>query len=123
MTTLTLPDRSLLTPFRCDVMDMVIQHGARRGYNISYGSLADYLGRPNMLGHHLAYPLGDVSIWCHKAGLPLLSSIVVSEHTEEPGEGFWTLVGSLYRPWAKPKDRKSFLQNMQDSVYAYWEGR
>lgn len=111
----------MLSSFRQDVMQAIIEEGARPGHNISYGQLADAIGRPEMLGHHLAFPLGDVSRHCHRMGLPLLSAIVVGEHSEEPGEGFWAMVNGLYK--VMPYDRQGFLANMQDSVYSYWEDR
>jgi len=110
-----------LSTFRCNVMDAIIEYGARPRHNISYRQLAEAIGRPTMLGHHLAYPLGDIGYWCHRAGLPILTSIVVSEQSEEPSEGFWDLIRNLYK--VQPANRKSFLANMQDSVFAYWGER
>jgi hypothetical protein len=105
-----------LTPFRREVMAAVIEHGAQEARCLSYRQVAEAINRPTMLGHWLAYPLGDISRWCHRAGLPLLSSIVVSEHSEEPSEGFWHLVDGLYK--VRPIDRAAFLVNMQTSVFA-----
>lgn len=107
-----------LTPFRVNLRGALIQHGANLGRCLTYEETAFLIGRPGMLGHHLAYPLGDVSRDCFRRGEPLLSSIVVSEHSEEPGEGFWVMVDGLYR--VPPYDRREFLANMQQAVFRYW---
>ena len=77
---------------------------------------------PDMLCHHLAYPLGDVSLDCHRRGEPLLSSIVVRNDSQEPGEGFWRLVDGLYKvkPYRGPEGQQEFLTNMQNSVFRYF---
>ena len=122
MTTMTeVPGVTLfLTSFQRRVMDVLIE-AARAGRCMTYKEVATAAGRPEMLGHWLANTLGDISKWCHKAGMPLLSAIVVSEHSEDPGEGFWRMVDNLYR--IRYTDGETFLRNMQAAVFAFWRDR
>ena len=56
---------------------------------ISYGDLADLMGKDRRAGHTLGRQLGIVGYYCLNCNLPPLNVIVVTEKEEEPG---WRVV-------------------------------
>lgn len=116
---LELPMNQPLTIYRQQIREAIIDHGNVFERTMTYFELAVAIGRPQMPLHYFAFPLGDVSLDCHRRGEPLLSAIVVSEHTGEPGDGFWKMINTIYRARFVPRDRELFLQNMQESVLRF----
>lgn len=39
--------------------------------------------------------LGDLSCWCNEIGAPMISSLVINENKNEPGNGFYRLYEEL----------------------------
>jgi hypothetical protein len=58
--------------------------------NVTYKELSERV-IPNINPRNVGYNIGEVSKLCYELGLPLLSSIVVSSNTGNPGHGFYIL--------------------------------
>ena len=62
---------------------------------ITYKELCDRAG--NVIAPRPSAPyLGDLSYWCVEAGMPMISSMVVSQETGMPGPGFYPFYRTTY---------------------------
>ena len=90
-------------------------NGLRKGV-LTYGDLAELMGKPRRAGYTLGRQLGIVGHYCLDCGLPPLNVIVVNEKREKPGFGVvWTPGSSVKKdqrkvlkyPWFELRPQRS----------------
>lgn len=84
--------------------------------SITYGQLADRLV-PKMNPRNLDRPLGQISDFCKDNGMPLLSTIVVSQNTLLPGDGYFRC---FFPNTKKELYKKVFLEQKAEVVAFNW---
>lgn len=91
-------------------------------YLITYGELNEEceLGfkYPRYTG--LNKVLEGISIYEHKNGRPLISSIVIRKTDRKPGEGFYSLAKKLGK-LKYGDDKEVFLNRERDELVKYWK--
>ena len=85
--------------------------------NITYEEIKNQTGIPTYLpGHDVGAYVGDLSMHCHKLGLPLISVMVVSKETQICGEGFFKLCNGLNVHPEYKTSMKSMFKVCMDEV-------
>lgn len=73
-----------------------VMHSARnpaKPETMSYGALAEAMGRERRAGHTLGRPLSIIGKFCALNKLPPLNTLVVNQDDEEPGDAVFVRKG------------------------------
>ena len=95
----------------------------RQGATVQYGTLCDDMRREGVAnlephGTPLAALLGQINVLEHEEGRPLISAVVVSKDTGEPGVGFWNLAeGVGFKIGDTIEQREAFWLDALADVY------
>lgn len=96
------------------------------GETITYGDLTDELRKRNLIdlephGAAFAALLGQINIQEHDDGNPLISAVVVSRETRQPGVGFWNIAADLgLSPGETPDQRELFWLTSLKECHERW---
>ena len=98
-----------------------LQRVADEKRTIAYSRLCEEMRSKGIIhldphGTRLAGLLGQINVLEHDAGNPLISAVVVSKKTMEPGLGFWNTAKDLgIKVGDSPDERQAFwLQSLND---------
>jgi len=104
---------------------LYLQQIAHEQRTVSYSDIARLAGL-NMDReedrHRLALILGDISIYEHDQGRPMLSAVVVYQAENQPGKGFFDLARQLGKYHGGSDAFEFFVQELQ-AVHACWKDR
>jgi hypothetical protein len=98
----------------------------RQGSTIQYGTLCEEMRREGVLtlephGTPLAALLGQINVLEREEGRPLISAVVVSKDTGQPGVGFWNLAQEMGSDIGDtPERREAFWLDALAACHAYW---
>lgn len=107
------------------IRDILIEE-ARSGRLISYTKLSQQVTATPLTpdAHALHQMLGDVSREADQGGGPLLSALVVYEHDQVPGPGFFAMARALGRQFEDNKlGRLEFWQAETRRVFEQWRDK
>jgi len=99
---------------------------AARGQVIYYTELAPLVGLPKQgqhMGSEIGHLLGEISEDEHRAGRPMLSSIVIGA-SKKPGSGYYQLARDLGKlRGTGTAEESAFWESEKAAVYKYWGAR
>jgi hypothetical protein len=96
------------------------------GSTIQYGTLCDEMRRAGIAnlephGTPLAALLGQINVLEHEEGRPLISAVVVSKDTGQPGVGFWNLAEAAgFKIGDTLEQREAFWLDELTACHAFW---
>jgi hypothetical protein len=101
---------------------------ARTGkITISYSKLVDQLDlhydlRDENDREYLTEDVGEVSIFEHKKGRPMLSCLVIHKMSKNQGDAFYKIYGELHGiDWEEVRSKKKkYIGKEMDDVRAFW---
>lgn len=113
-------------------MDQKVRHYlielARKDKSITYQELSDHcqlgliMQDSEFARAEIGRILGDISVYEHDHGRPLLSALVISKGGNYQGNGFYKLCESLgYGNWKKLKSDIAFEIGQMNACYAFWK--
>lgn len=104
-----------------DLFDELVRV-ARGGNTTTYGNISPLIGIHEIHGDAdvaaISAELDAVSVHEHQQGQPLLSVLVVNQHTLRPGPGFFTMARRLGR--FRRGDQDSFFIEELNAVHDFW---
>lgn len=108
---------------RYDLAYNLMIGAAARGQVIYYTELAPLVGLQktgNLMGAEIGHLLGEISEDEHRAGRPLLSSIVVNS-TGKPGPGYYRCARDVGRlRGTDTAEERAFWKSEKEAVCEYW---
>jgi len=98
---------------------------AQRKQTITYGILASKTGLDINPGWHLFIGeyLDEINTKETSKGRPMLTAVVVSEETREPGNGFYKCALDSCEMWDGKGDPKTFWRKELERVWDYWSAK
>ena len=92
---------------------------------VTYQEIAQLMGLPlsgNHMGKEVGHILGEISEDECKQGRQMLSAVAVGV-SGEPGDGFYTLAGQLYKldEGVTAEQKKDFWKNEKAKLYKTWQ--
>lgn len=85
---------------------------------MSYGELCKLVGN-KIDPRNIANYIGDLSVWCHKIGAPMISSLIYNQASNMPGKGFFRLYSDLYDRNVKKEDEERVFVDEVNKVLHY----
>lgn len=87
---------------------------------ITYGELSDQID--NLVSpRNTASYLGDLSVWAHEAGAPMISALVINQKDLMPGKGFFKLYAELTGKKVKNENEVFKTELIKVREYDKWE--
>lgn len=101
---------------------------ARSGKTITYQELSDQcklgliMRESEYARAEIGRILGEISVYEHENGRPLISSLVISKGDNYQGDGFYKLSEELgFGDWKKLKADISFEIGQMNACYDFWK--
>lgn len=89
---------------------------------MSYGELCKLVGNKTDPRTVAGY-IGDLSVWCHEIGAPMISVLIYNKGSNIPGKGFFGLYSDLYgRGVKRGEEEKVFIDEVKKVFhYKRWD--
>ena len=85
---------------------------------MSYGELCKLVGN-KIDPRNIANYIGDLFVWCHKIGAPMISALIYNQGSNMPGKGFFRLYSDLYDRNVKKEDEEKVFVDEVNKVLHY----